>query len=473
MANAIIANAVFANAMPPDCGSETQGVGSESPLIEVARLRVWKRVLWLRAQWANGQVEGEQGMAIPHSEVDRLLAAPEIQAAMEAAFYEQDPEAQNVSRDIERAEARLAQDAAWARLQEVCGLSPQEGELLLLAVAAEIAPPLRRAYGYLNDDVAACWPSPWLASALFEWPEGARIGPESALVRWMLATPLEAGALAWSQTAPWIPDPALILFLTGRNGRGGEIGSAGLREARRDAQEAECFYPELRDAVVQFVQGVRRQTSAPIEIELIGPMGAGRETLAAQIADCLHSALLVGDAAILLGPDVAIGQAKGNLLRAIRAAKLHPGLLCWRDAEQAQPACRQSLPEAENLTFYLGTAPLSARPGAGTMRRAFRLPRLTRPQRLSLWSRLTDAPLPAPVAEWTLTPQEISLAAQAAPAGRDAILAVCRQQVSQMAGDLLAPLPCPYTWDDLVLPPGIRKHLSEFAAQARLRDAGV
>ena len=175
MANAIIANAVFANAMPPDCETEIQGVKSELPLVEVARLRAWKRVLWLRAQWANGQAEGEQGMAIPHSEVDRLLAAPEIQAAMEAAFYDQDPEAQNVSRDIERAEARLAQDAAWARLQEVCGLSPQESDLLLLAVAAEIAPPLRRAYGYLNDDVAACWPSPWLASALFEWPEGARI----------------------------------------------------------------------------------------------------------------------------------------------------------------------------------------------------------------------------------------------------------------------------------------------------------
>jgi SpoVK/Ycf46/Vps4 family AAA+-type ATPase len=39
----------------------------------------------------------------------------------------------------------------------------------------------------------------------------------------------------------------------------------------------------------------------------------------------------------------------------------------------------------------------------------------------------------------------------------------------QPPGDVLQPLPCPYTWDDLVLTPDLRRHLEEFEQQARLR----
>ena len=35
--------------------------------------------------------------------------------------------------------------------------------------------------------------------------------------------------------------------------------------------------------------------------------------------------------------------------------------------------------------------------------------------------------------------------------------------------ELVSPLACPFTWDDIVLSPGVRRHLYEFEAQARLR----
>jgi hypothetical protein len=120
------------------------------------RLRAQRRVLWLRALWAESQDGATQGLAITHAEVDRILTDPLPRAEAEAAFYASDPEATRLSKQIETVERRFLADKAWDRLRRELDLTGPESDLLSLAVAAEVDPALRRVYGYLHDDASAC-----------------------------------------------------------------------------------------------------------------------------------------------------------------------------------------------------------------------------------------------------------------------------------------------------------------------------
>jgi len=89
--------------------------------------------------------------------------------------------------------------------------------------------------------------------------------------------------------------------------------------------------------------------------------------------------------------------------------------------------------------------------------------------RAALWKQLSDLPMPDQVADWMLTPAEIVNATRVAPAGTEAVTEACRQALYQGSSELFSPLPCPFTWDDIVLSPSVRRHLAELEEQARLR----
>ena len=88
-------------------------------------------------------------------------------------------------------------------------------------------------------------------------------------------------------------------------------------------------------------------------------------------------------------------------------------------------------------------------------RRTFALPPLTRAVRIAFYRCLTGEDAPEPVAERTLTPAQIVAAARVAGAGEDAVMEACQPAALIAHATLASPLPCPYTWDDLVLAPGI------------------
>jgi len=103
------------------------------------------------------------------------------------------------------------------------------------------------------------------------------------------------------------------------------------------------------------------------------------------------------------------------------------------------------------------------------VRTRVRIPALTRAAQTELWSRLTDEEPPEPLQEWLMTPRDVVNAVRAIPAGPAAVLDACRGAVQHGSSELFSRLPCPFTWDDIVLPPTIREHLGELEQQARLR----
>jgi len=100
-----------------------------------------------------------------------------------------------------------------------------------------------------------------------------------------------------------------------------------------------------------------------------------------------------------------------------------------------------------------------------------RLPALRANMKTVLWKQLSSQPLPSAIAEWMLTPSEIVRGAQIAPAGEHAVVESFQDSLQLTQSELFAPLVCPFTWDDIVLPPHLREHLAELEQQVRLRWA--
>ncbi|NJM60641.1 MAG: ATP-binding protein [Oscillatoriales cyanobacterium RU_3_3] len=223
-------------------------------------------------------------------------------------------------------------------------------------------------------------------------------------------------------------------------------------------------------AIESFVAAMGRvDRNVPLEIELVGAPGAGKRTLAMQVCAALNLDLMTADASLLLGADVPRSLALERLMRVVRLAGLSGAALYWHGLEDVNPKLWQWSQFHCGLTFLGVTVPLEPSQNR-VIRRSFSLPRLTRTQQVQLWQQLTnDSPVPDAIANWLLTPAEIQKATQVTSAGTETITAVCRQMLHRQAGELFAPLGCPYTWADIVLPETVRQHLRELEEQARLR----
>ncbi len=454
-----------------------QGQQATTDFLASVRLRAQRRVLWLQTLWSEDIAIAKQSLAISATEVDRILIPPPVMAEAEAAFYQSDRTAQEMTQQLQVAEEQLAHDQNWQGLRQLFGLSDRESDLLLLAIAVEVDPLLRRVYGYLHDDATMGYATPWLASLLFQWNAASVPGPESGLRRWRLAVPAE-GQQHGSIASAWVADPYIVGWLVQGQRLDPMLGTAVQWIPATPGTGQTCLYPAELAAMREFIVAIAHTppdhpealpSFTALELELIAPEGAGKRTLAAQVCGSLGVSLLVADSSLLLGAEVSLALAAERVLRVLRSARLNRSIPYWHRVEDTNPKVWRSLRDTSQLTIFGATAPLGQRHN-GALRRVVSLPSLTRKQRLELWQQLTNgSPVPDPVLNWVLTPGEITEAARAARAGTAAVVAVCQQMVHHEPGELFNLLICPYTWEDIVLPSAIRQHLEELEQQARLR----
>jgi hypothetical protein len=453
-------------------GGRGRAVGgpAEPRWLTEIRLRAARRALWLRYLWSQPGYEGEHMLAISHSEVDRALLPPGEVAEAERAFYKSDERAAALSVQLS-ALARRRGDARLGHLAATLGLSRADTALFTLTIAAAADPGLTRVFGYLLDAPQPADPTPALAAALFELGGEPLPGPDSALVRWRLATPAGGERDAFALCVGWRADTTLLPALIGR-GRAGESDPAAAADWSCGADGRVIDPPAdpvLRPGTLTEITGLVRRLgdgAPPVEIELAGLPGSGRTALAAQAAAQLGARLVAVDAAVI----AARADAAEAAIREVRRARLDGSVLAWEHAETLPPELWRAIP-ALPLTFLSVPVP-SASPDTGehlAIRRSVRCGPISRRDRLRLWSSLTPVPPPEPVAEWALRPAEIRVAAQVAPAGDDEVAEVCHRLLMAGTPELLSRLPVPYAWDDLVLSAATATHLHELEAQARDR----
>lgn len=437
------------------------------------RLRAQLHAGWLRELWASETLEPGQGLTIGHPEVDDTLMDPGARERAAAAFRER-PEARALQGAIAVADERFGTDPDWEGLRLAFGLQPAEVDLLALLVAAEDDPALWRVYGYLNDDVRACHVTIALAARLFDWPAGTTVDSLMALARWRLAWPVD-GAGPGLSTIPWTVDPQIAAWLSRGPSPDPALGDAVEVLSHFELAGSTCLYPDVLRGMVEHATSLRPTAAWPprtLEMEIVGPTGSGRRTLAAQVAAALGTDLVVADATRLFAPDTPLPTMVDQIVRVARLGRLAHAAVLWRAAEAIPaPAWQATRPfRSASLTFHAVGTPRGAWDD-GTARRSFRLPMLDRAGRTALWLRLTDQPAPPHVTEWRLLPGEIVTLAASVDAGPDALAEVGRQVLSIAPGDLFTPLPTPYTWEDLVLPATVAAHLREVECHVRLRGA--
>ena len=462
---------------PHDLG-EAGGLDSaaEPRWLREVRLRASRRVLWLRHLWSGHHYEGEHLLAISHSEVDRALTSRIELSDAELAFYRSDERTAAVSAQI----ADLAGRPGDARLDHLVGtlsLSPVDAALFTLSLAGAVDPAIARVFGYLLDVTQAADPTPSLAATLFGLPGELPPGPDSALVRWLLAEPVATGRDAFAFSTGWRVDARLLRALAGRDMVSGSDAarravlatadwSGGTIGRVVDPPPGPVLRPDVLEEIAGFVQmlGLGDEVGLPIEIELVGAAGSGRTTLAAQAAARLGSRLVAVDAAALATRADCLAAAT----REARRARLDGSVLAWERAE-ALPAELWGAVPAAPLTFLSVETPVIGTTGHRSIRRSVRCGPIARRERMRLWSSLAATPAPTAVAEWALRPAEICVAARVAPAGDHEVGEVCRRLLMAGTPELLSPLPLPFVWADLVLSPVTIAHLRELEAQARDR----
>jgi hypothetical protein len=391
--------------------------------------------------WAAGRSSPDQGLAITPEEVAWLLSGAEA-AREESNFLVTDPAAMALGGEIAAAEGALDRDPTWARLIEAFELDPAEADLLAVLAATEADPGLRRVIAYLHDDARQTAATPDLSRRL-----AARDGPwcGETLSRWRLASPSDGGAPE-SLTTGWRIDPAVSRTLTDGVWRDPALAKV----ARVVSTEILSHCIPLNGAALEQL----RACDDLCGIELVGPAGVGRETLAARFAVGRGCRLVAVDLAMLAAHGM---EAREGILRTLRQARFSGDLAYFRDAETASG-------EAWSLARGLGVAFLrGARQGSsGTTAIALAPPSLG--ERLALWRARTDAPPPQALTTHRLTPAEIDRLA-AAPGDPE----TRRPTAPRPDHTLLSSLACPYDWSDLVLPGEVDRALRDFADQIRLR----
>ena len=470
-------------------GGEPNGTGdptgsddtaAEPRWLTEVRLRASRRVLWLRHLRSQSRHEDEQLLAINHSEVDPAFTSPAAAADAEQAFYRSDERAAAASAQI-AALAGQPEDARLEHLVTTLGLSPMDTALFMLTAAGATGPAIGRVFGYLLHSTEAADPTPSLAAVLFGLTGEAPPGPDSALVRWLLAGPVETGRDAFACSTGWRADAPLVSALMGRGRVNGSDEAAqcavlaatdwspGTSGHVVEPPPGPVLHPEAVAEIAGFVQALGQggEAGLPIEIELVGAAGSGRTTLASQAAARLGARLVAVNTAALAACPHPVAAA----IREARRACLDGSVLAWERADAFPPELWRAIP-AGPVTFLSVEAPVAGTgytAGYRSIRRSVRCGPIAGRDRLRLWSSLAATPAPTPVAEWALRPAEICVAARVAPAGDREVSEVCRRLLMAGTPELVSPLPLPYTWSDLVVAPVTAAHLRELEVQARDR----
>jgi hypothetical protein len=424
-----------------------------------ARVRASARLLaaWTERLWAEGQTSPDQGLAIQPGEIRRILADPVSEQARYQNFLGEE-EPSRLAQEAAAAEQALAANAFWGWIVKIFGLTACEQDLLALCVAVELDPRLGRVLAYVADDTRATQPTAAAAAALFGWT-GSLLTPMTGLLRLRLARPVN-GEPASRPTTAWQVDEAVVLSVKAESWVDPSLDRCARFVLPEEVKPLPCLYPEL------LVQMLSELSSDPakndernIEVVLTGPEGSGRQTLAAQFAAAVGSRLLSVKTGLLPSTNT-MGSRIDGLIQAARLAHATGSILYLRDAEAVTAAEWLELGQLGCRSLRGSTTAVANATHQYTL-----LP-LPTAQRLQAWEEYSHEPPPAIVCTQRLTPDEIKHVAQSAP---DATPHMALRRAMQTHGELVQPLACQYTWDDLVVSPGLHKTLKDFEAQVLLR----
>jgi len=451
--------------------------------LHLRRLRALlaRRVRWLRQQWRHDPRRELASQMISDARADWLLGSEERGA--EEAFYAADAEAMQAAAAAAEAEGEIAEllhaQGRQAPALEVLGhlfrLSAFERDVLLLCLAPELDPTFGPLYAYAQDNMARHKPTPHLALDLAGCSTAERVvrladfGETAPLRRYRLVH-LVDGALSL--------DERVSEYLRGHNRPAGVL--AALLRPVHPGLLAEG-QRGLAATLAAQVRARRGGGSWPI-VNLAGPPDSGQAELAHALCERLGVQLYRLDLARLGGEDQQVLPGLLERETLLLQIAFYIDLAEAPALEGEQRALLDDLAGRSGLFVIVGT-----REPWRAERETLSL-RLARPrsvESIELWRQAlgaehvaAGAELEALVQQFDFGPQAVARTVAAASqqarlAGQELapaeLWAASRETTSAELDELAQRIEPHFSWDDIVVPTGVRQQLREIADQIEQR----
>lgn len=456
--------ALASDAPSPERFSAASAPASETDLI-LARFRLLarRRSLWLQQLWSE---EGGPGgrETVTYAELTAILADRDSPEA-ETAWLETIPELHALEHELSRIETALAEfpRSRLNRLALTFGLSAADLDLFQACAAVALDPSLARVCAYLHDHAERTGVTEELAARLYGHGRCGVWPAESALFRWELVVPREispAGPrllVCDSQLRDWL------------------IGKAVLSEvlsgvARLQAPQSPLASWPVDDTAAWVARTLEGPPAGRVRIHLPAARGAGRRTFAACVADKLGLPLLVIDADQADDP-----QWRRLFIHAQRQAYLDGCALAWMGESLARRGWPRTVPDFP-LQFVIAEPGQEPPATPHLVEHRLTLPPPSIAERAQLWRDHLPAAREWPADELNLLaerhrvqPGDIARAARLQPKRPAAAAQLARESARSRLGPLAQLLDAPFTWDDLIVSPEVKRSLEAIAFEAEHR----
>jgi len=462
-----------------DRGGLAASINRQDPYLRVALQRIDKiiRREALRQRLLGGDPgDPYRGLLISDDEVDHLLQR--LPGSLPSAL--DDPGLAELTADIGELSRRLGEidvppGSHLGRLVSRLGLESLDRDILLLSLVTEIDPRYGRLFGFLQDDVTQCLPTPFLALNLFcpdeesRWWGRIRLLEGAPLTRHRvisLLPPQRGSERPWVQRGLQVDSHIsnYLLRLTDEDPR----ISGFVTMLPYDAGEGSTAISEtIQDRVLALVQD-------PAVIYLNGPRGLGRRGAARTVCRNMECGLMVVDLRGLMASELPLDAA---LALVGRQAVLRGDVLFWDRVEALSddPMSRErwlrSVKGYGRAVFVAGEegwVPLALRPDLSVLEIPLSIPGYE--TRKTLWKTHLNGGYPVST---DVDPGELAnrfrfgegqmdlVAATARDlargegrerVGRAHLFQACRANSNQTLSHLAQKVVPHYGWDDIVLP---------------------
>ncbi len=445
---------------------------SLSGSVEHDLVLAWFRLLarcrgaWLQQLW-SGEGSIDAPGTVTHAELAGILADHDSLEA-EAEWSQ--------SQEVERqwqAEAgeikRLldeADNSGFARLARLFRLSPEEKDLLRLSAAVAFDPSLGRVCAYLQDHAGRAYLTEELAARLLMIGRTTAWPPEMNVFRWELIQRRETGP---AEPIALTCDPQIKDWLMGKS----TLDEVLVGAARMLETDGPGLPEWPVDEVTAWIdKSFRYPEPLRLRVVVVAPRGGGKRHFAVAVATKLGMPLLLVDS------DAADDSTwRRFFLHAQRQGFLDTAALAWSGEAISRQRWLAGQPLFP-LQFVLcepGSEPAET---SAAVDRLVRLPMPEAGTRKRLWQQSS-----ATIGKWTtgelgklaehhqVWPGDIQRAIYLGARSPAHAAVLVRDSARSRFGNLAQILECPFDWDDLVLPEGVKQLLGAISFEAEERSA--
>jgi ATPase family associated with various cellular activities (AAA) len=365
------------------------------------------------------------------------------------------------AREASETELENHPNSGLRRLRDIFRLSLAECDVLSTCLALAMDPALANLFRDVMQSDGRGYVTSALVSRLFDHSPALLWNPAGSLALWALVTahpvgPGEPEALAVDPVVPAWLEGALWI----------DRSLAGLVRN----SEAQISLPSW--PVQTVAAQIRRALllGKPIRIAIHGEAGSGGSALATAAAKAANLPSLIVDTT-----DIADCDWTDRFVRLQRLAAISGTALIWTGHNVARPWPTLVAPAPSH--FVVMTPEANLRPLASVATHRVDMPLPTIDERRQLWLELIPEASAWPAAEldaltlhYRLGADDIATICDHAPQDAAAAAALVRASHQGSGDEVVSAIPCPFTWEDLVLPAALKNALAEFAFEAAERE---